>query len=68
VGDGVDGLMAATRRAIDGGEALRLACRERALGLPRERAFAEIERLMIALRTPPNHGPNQWPNLGGDPR
>ncbi|MEY3211545.1 MAG: hypothetical protein RIT28_2026, partial [Pseudomonadota bacterium] len=53
VGEGVDGLIAATRRAIHGGEALRLACRERALGLPRERTFAEIERLMFALVTSP---------------
>lgn len=51
VGEGVEGLMAATRRAIDGGEALRAACRARALDLPRERAFAEIERNMLELTT-----------------
>ena len=57
-------LMAAARRALDGGEPLRRACRERALSLPRERAFAEIERLMLELLTPPDHRPN----LLGDPR
>ena len=64
VGEGVAGLMAAARRALDGGEPLRRACRERALSLPRERAFAEIERLMLELLTPPDHRPN----LLGDPR
>jgi UDP-glucose:(heptosyl)LPS alpha-1,3-glucosyltransferase len=64
VGEGVDGLMSATRRALAGGEALRLACRERALGLPRERAFAEIERLMLELLTPAGRPSN----LLGDPR
>ncbi|MCK6523049.1 glycosyltransferase family 4 protein [Myxococcota bacterium] len=57
VGEGVAGLTAATRRALAGGEALRRACRERALTLPRERAFAEIERQMLELTTRPQGDP-----------
>ena len=48
-GDGVEALAAAARRALDGGEALKAQCRAAAEALTRGRAYAEVERELLAL-------------------
>lgn len=45
VGEGVHGLTVATRRAIEGGEALKLRMVSRARALPRESAYLAVEKL-----------------------
>lgn len=48
VGEGVEALTAACQRALDGGQALRDACRQRAVALTREAAYAAVEDILRA--------------------
>ncbi len=55
VGDTVPELQAAVQRALDGGHALKQRCREVAVALTRESAYAQIESALVALANEGGH-------------
>jgi UDP-glucose:(heptosyl)LPS alpha-1,3-glucosyltransferase len=48
-GSSLEELLASVERALKGGDELKRRCREAAVALPRERAYAALEKLMLEM-------------------